>query len=106
MKYDNEIEGALVESALDAICGKWKVLIIYHLLKYEILRFGELQKNLKNSITQRMLTIQLRDLEAQGIVSRNIHPTIPPKVEYFLTDKGKTLASIIQNLNEWGREYY
>ena len=53
-----------------------------------------------------MLTIQLRDLEEQGILSRNIYPTIPPKVEYFLTEKGKTLAVIIQNLNDWGSTYY
>ncbi|KAB8039842.1 MarR family transcriptional regulator [Silvanigrella paludirubra] len=105
-KKNIEIEGASVECALDAICGKWKGVIIYNLLKFEVLRFGELQKNLKNKITQRMLTIQLRDLEEQGILSRNIYPTIPPKVEYFLTEKGKTLAVIIQNLNDWGSTYY
>ena len=105
-KKNIEIEGASVECALDSICGKWKGVIIYNLLKFEVLRFGELQKNLKNKITQRMLTIQLRDLEEQGILSRNIYPTIPPKVEYFLTEKGKTLAVIIQNLNDWGSTYY
>ena len=103
IKNDKELDGAPVECALNAICGKWKGVIIYNLLKHDVLRFGELQKNLKNLITKRMLTIQLRDLEEQGIVSRNIYPTIPPKVEYFLTDKGKTLAVIIQNLNDWGK---
>lgn len=106
MKKDKDIEGCSVECALDAICGKWKGIIIFHLLKYGILRFSQLQKMLKNIVTQRMLTMQLRDLEEQGIISRNIYPTVPPKVEYFLTDKGKSLAVIIQSLNDWGSNYY
>ncbi|APJ02972.1 winged helix-turn-helix transcriptional regulator [Silvanigrella aquatica] len=105
MKRKENIEGCSVECTLNVLCGKWKGIIIFHLLKYGILRFSELQKLLKNIVTQRMLTMQLRDLEKEGIVSRHIYPTVPPKVEYFLTDKGKSLAVIIQGLNDWGSDY-
>ena len=100
-----KVEGSNVENALNIISGKWKGIIIYNLLKYKILRFSELQKMLNGTITQRMLTMQLRSMEEQGIISRNIYPTVPPKVEYYLTDKGKSLEIIIQGLHEWGREF-
>ena len=106
MKKVGDIEGCSVECALNAISGKWKGVIIFHLLKYDILRFSQLQKMLKNIVTQRMLTMQLRNLEEQGIISRNIYPTVPPKVEYFLTEKGKSLKVIIHSLNEWGNTYF
>ena len=82
------------ETALDLIGGKWKGMILYYLCS-DTKRFNELMR-LIPGITQRMLTKQLRDLEAQGIVHREVYPQVPPKVEYSLTDLGKTLEPVIQ----------
>lgn len=95
--------GCPVEAALEAIGGKWKGLILFH-LQGEIKRFNELRR-LIPGITQRMLTKQLRELEKDQIVFRKVYPEVPPKVEYSLTDFGKTLTPILQALHEWGAEY-
>ncbi|RYH00827.1 transcriptional regulator [Salipiger sp. IMCC34102] len=93
-------EGCGIEAALEMIGGKWKGVILYHLLN-GALRFTELQRAV-GSITQRTLTRQLRELEADGIVSRTVHPVVPPKVEYALTEKGSALTPILTALREWG----
>ncbi len=95
--------GCPVEAALAVIGGKWKGIILYH-LNNETLRFNEL-KRLIPGITQRMLTKQLRELEADQIIHRKIFPEIPPKVEYSLTSFGLTLTPILKSLQEWGIEY-
>ncbi|WP_068619800.1 winged helix-turn-helix transcriptional regulator [Paenibacillus tuaregi] len=87
--------------ALDSIVGKWKPIILYHLLQGEPLRFNELRRLLPD-ITQRMLTLHLRELEEEGIVSRVIYPQIPPKVEYSITEYGKSLSPILESLHQWG----
>ncbi len=92
--------GCAVEATLSLIDGKWKGVILYHLLE-GTLRFNELRKLLP-SVTQRMLTTQLRTLEADGLISRTIYPVIPPKVEYALTARGRSLAPVIMALKEWG----
>lgn len=92
-----------VNTTLEIIGGKWKVLILYHLLP-ETRRFNELQRLLPD-ITQRMLTLQLRELEGAGIVHREVYPQVPPKVEYSLTAFGRTLTPVIQAMHEWGRTY-
>jgi len=92
-----------VEAALEIIGGKWKGIILYH-MRYETRRFNELRR-LIPEITQRMLTKQLRELEAHQIIRRKIYRQIPPKVEYSLTDFGMTLTPILQALEEWGVEY-
>ena len=78
-----------VEAALDIIGGKWKSIILFRVLE-ETRRFNELRKLLPK-VTQRMLTNQLRELERDGLIERKIYPQVPPKVEYSITDLGKTL---------------
>lgn len=92
-----------MELTLDIIGGKWKVLIIWH-LGNRTMRFGELKKTLPH-ITQKMLTQQLRELENDGLVNRFIYTQIPPKVEYSLTDAGKSILPILTNLGQWGLNY-
>ncbi|MEL6574685.1 MAG: helix-turn-helix domain-containing protein [Pseudomonadota bacterium] len=92
--------GCPVEAALEQISGKWKGLIIYHLLD-ETLRFNELSRRV-GSVTQRSLTKQLRELEADGIVHRDVYAVVPPKVEYRLTEKGARLRAAIMALGAWG----
>lgn len=95
--------GCPVEAALEAIGGKWKGLILFH-LQGDTKRFNEL-KRLIPGITQRMLTKQLRDLEVDQIIRRKVFPEVPPKVEYSLTNFGQTLTPILKTLHEWGVEY-
>lgn len=92
--------GCPVESALEQISGKWKGLVIYHLMD-ETLRFNELKRRI-SAVTQRSLTKQLRELEADGIVQRTVHAVVPPRVDYNLTDKGRGLREIINALYTWG----
>ncbi|NRD78586.1 helix-turn-helix transcriptional regulator [Bacillus sp. BRMEA1] len=86
---------------LDTIVGKRKPQIIYLLLQGEPLRFNELRRLLPN-ITQRMLTLYLRELEEEEIVKRVVYPQIPPKVEYSITEYGKSLSQILEALHQWG----
>jgi DNA-binding HxlR family transcriptional regulator len=95
--------GCAVEITLSVIGGLWKPVILFHLLK-EKKRFMELTR-LMPKTTQRMLTLQLRELEADGIVARHVYPQIPPKVEYELTSFGATLAPALLSLKEWGKLY-
>ncbi len=90
-----------VEAALAVIGGRWKAVIIFHLISAEVLRFGELQKMIPK-VSQRMLTSQLRELEEDGIVNRRVYAQVPPRVEYSLTEYGKTLTPVMYALREWG----
>ena len=101
-RYDCS-EGCPVEAALEQISGKWKGLIIYHLMD-ETLRFSQLSRQV-GSVTQRSLTKQLRELESDKIVRRKVYPVVPPRVEYSLTEKGKSLRDVICGLGDWGRKY-
>ena len=94
--------GCSIEAAIEAIGGKWKGIILYHLNTTK--RFSELHK-LIPSITQRMLTKQLRELERDGIVFRKVYAEVPPKVEYSLTEFGETLQPILKELEAWGNLY-
>ena len=89
-----------VEITLKVIGGRWKVLIWRELFP-GVKRFNQLQRNLKG-ITQKMLTQQLRDMEADGIVHREVYLQVPPKVEYSLTPLGESLKPIIDEMHEWG----
>ncbi|MBD3920342.1 helix-turn-helix transcriptional regulator [Paenibacillus sp. PR3] len=91
-------------AALDSIVGKWKPIILYHLLQGEPLRFNELRRLIPD-ITQRMLTLHLRELEEEELVSRVIYPQIPPKVEYSITEYGKSLSPILETLHQWGKAH-
>ncbi len=92
-----------VEAALGMIGGKYKSLILYH-LKDQTLRYSELQKIISNA-TPKMLTQQLRELEADGLIVRTVYPVVPPKTEYSLSDFGKTLSPLLDELCAWGEEY-
>lgn len=101
-RYDCS-DGCPVEATLELIGGKWKGVVLYHLLD-GVMRFNELQRAV-GAVTQRMLTKQLRELEEAGLVARKVYPVIPPKVEYSLTEKGRTLEPILLALRDWGTEH-
>lgn len=92
-----------VEAALDVIGGKWKPLILWA-LGDRVMRFGELQKALPG-VNTKMLTKQLRELEEDGVLRRKVYPEVPPRVEYAITDFGRTLIPILEALCTWGAEY-
>jgi len=96
-------EGCPVEFTLDVIGGKWKGILLYHLID-GTKRFNEFRRICPN-ITQRMLTLQLRELENDGIVHREVYQQVPPKVEYSLTEFGTTLMPIILSMKQWGEMY-
>lgn len=90
-----------VDDALEIIVGKWKPLILLILLQDGTHRFSELKRRVPN-ITQKMLTNQLRELEAEEIISRKVYPQVPPKVEYSMTEYGRSLEPILTAMHEWG----
>jgi len=92
-----------VETTLDLIGGKYKALILWH-LSDGTMRFSELRK-LIASATPKMLTQQLRELEAQELIHREVFPVIPPKVEYSLTDLGRSLMPVLHAMRDWGSGY-
>ena len=92
--------GCAVEATLRFIDGKWKGVILYHLLE-GTLRFSEIRRRLA-SVTPRMLTNQLREMEADGLITRRIYAEVPPKVEYSLTGRGRSLEPVIRALKTWG----
>lgn len=89
-----------VAFTVDVIGGKWKSLILFHLMS-GTKRFNELRR-LMPDVTQRMLTLQLRELETDKVIHREIYREVPPKVEYSLTALGNTLAPLISSMREWG----
>ena len=91
-----------VEATLDMIGGKYKALILWHLSE-KSLRFSELRKVI--SATPKMLTQQLRELEAHKLIHREVFPVVPPKVEYSLTETGKSLMPILVAMRDWGAGY-
>lgn len=93
-----------MEVTMDIIGGKWKVLIIWHLANHQVMRFSELNR-LHPKLTQKMLTQQLRELEQDGVIHRKVYTQVPPKVEYSLTDSGKSLEPILKMMCEWARQY-
>lgn len=93
-----------VELTLNVIGGKWKTIILYHLGNEGTKRFGELKQKMPN-ITQKMLTQQLRELEHDGLVHRRVYAEVPPRVEYSLTDFGRTIMPVMEDLCRWGQSY-
>ncbi|MBR2049053.1 MAG: helix-turn-helix transcriptional regulator [Oscillospiraceae bacterium] len=92
-----------VETALNLIGGKYKALILWR-LSGGTLRFSQLQK-LVTSATPRMLTLQLRELEKEHLITRTVYPEVPPRVEYAMTELGRSLMPILTAMRDWGTEY-
>ena len=92
-----------VETTLMLIGDKWKVLILRDLIT-GTKRFGELKKSI-GSVSQKVLTAQLRDMEEKGLVHREVYAEVPPRVEYSLTDLGRSLKPILDAMQSWGEEY-
>jgi DNA-binding HxlR family transcriptional regulator len=94
------VQGCSVERTMSLIDGKWKIIVLYKLLR-GTLRFNELRR-LIPSITQRMLTHQLRELEADGLIVRTVYAQVPPRVEYTLSVRGRSLEPVLMAMKEWG----
>ena len=92
-----------VELALQVIGGKWKPLIVWRLGSAGVLRFGELHRLLPG-VTRKMLTQQLRELEADGVVLRRAFAQVPARVDYALTDLGRSAMPVLEQLGAWGRQ--
>lgn len=98
-----ELPACLVETTLTLIGNKWKVLILRDLLP-GTKRFGELKKSIGN-VSQKVLTAQLRTMEDSGLINRTVYAEVPPKVEYSLTELGRSLKPILDALQNWGENY-
>lgn len=92
-----------VEATIQLIGGKYKAVILWHLMS-ETLRYSELHKRIPKA-TDKMLAQQLRELEKDGLINRVVYPVVPPKTEYSLTNFGRTLAPILDEMCKWGEEY-
>lgn len=92
--------GCSVEAAIGLIDGKWKSVILFHLME-RTMRFNEIRRQIPN-VTQRMLTNQLRELEEDGLINREVYAQVPPKVEYSLSDLGRSMAPVLMALKAWG----
>ena len=103
MRKLNGKSGCAVETTLSVMGGTWKPIILFHLLRGRM-RFGELGRAIP-SVTQRMLTLQLRELEEAGIVTRTVYPEVPPRVEYELTALGRSLQPVLVAMRDWGQSY-
>lgn len=103
MQQAKELPACPVETTLMLIGDKWKVLILRDLMP-GTKRFGELKKSI-GSVSQKVLTAQLRDMEEKGLVSRKVYAEVPPRVEYSLTDMGKSLKPILDAMWTWGEVY-
>ncbi|MEM6671839.1 MAG: helix-turn-helix domain-containing protein [Planctomycetota bacterium] len=95
--------GCDVEATLSVIGGRWKPVLVCHLLQGRK-RFGELRRLTPNA-TERMITLQLRELEADGVIARHVFAEVPPRVEYEVTDFGRSLEPILVQMQDWGRAF-
>lgn len=98
-----ELPACPVETTLTLISDKWKVLILRDLMN-GTMRFGELRKSI-GQVSQKVLTAQLRHMEGSGLLTRTVYPEVPPRVEYTLTDLGRSLKPILDAMWVWGEEY-
>jgi len=103
MNIDCNEKNCPVVATLDIVGGKYKALILWHLTD-KVLRFGELRRLIPQA-TQKMLTQQLRELEEDKLITRTVYPIVPPKVEYELSELGKSIKPILDAMCEWGTSY-
>lgn len=105
-EFGVKMHGRLFHCALDItmnyIGGKWKTVVLWYLRK-DAKRFSELKRHIPE-ITEKMLSMQLKQLELDGIVQRKVYAEVPPRVEYFLTEEGKTLLPLLEEMAAWGRK--
>ncbi|MGK4582218.1 winged helix-turn-helix transcriptional regulator [Kitasatospora sp. HPMI-4] len=94
-----------IRDVLDRLGDKWSVQVVVELSR-GVRRFRELQRALPGGISQRMLTLTVRRLERDGMVSRTVHPTVPPRVDYELTETGRSLAHLIRTLTDWSLRHH
>src|SRR5882672_1623175 len=99
-RHSRDLCAANMQEALRCLEGRWKMMILAHLFSEPVMRFSDLQRAIP-AVSQKMLIQQLRDLERHSIVSRNVYPQVPPKVEYSLTDLGKALRPVFLALLGW-----
>lgn len=98
-----ELPACPVETTLTLISDKWKVLILRDLMP-GTKRFGELKKSI-GAVSQKVLTAQLREMEASGLLTRTVYPEVPPRVEYTLTELGRSLKPVLDAMGRWGEDY-
>lgn len=103
MKEECQSEQCAVQITLGLISGKWKVVVLYRLFDGKK-RFSELMR-IVGPVSQRTLTMQLRELERDGLISRTVYPEVPPRVEYELTPLGETMKPIVESMRAWGKWY-
>ena len=103
LENDLDIKNCPVRKVLDRFGDKWSLLVLLILGKKETLRFNEINKAIGSDISQKMLTVTLRTLEADGFLKRTIYPEIPPRVEYTITALGKSLVPLIDKLEKWAK---
>ena len=101
--YREKVYNCGIDITLAVVGGKWKASILWH-LAHRTMRFSELQRQFADT-TRKMLTQQLRELEADGLVHREVYPQVPPKVEYSLTTKGQSIFPILKQMCDWGKQY-
>ncbi|ASF41165.1 transcriptional regulator [Halobacillus halophilus] len=94
-----------IEITLEIVCGKWKGLILWKLLHEKPMRFNQLRREIDGEISSRILSRELRKLTDDGLIERIDYEMVPPKVEYRITPYGKTTASFLTSMNEWGLEH-
>lgn len=92
-----------IDAAMDVVSGKWKGLILWELEAHGVRRFAELRRGL-HGVSEKMLTQHLREMEEDGLIHREVYPEVPPRVEYSLTEHGRTLNEALASLGEWGSE--
>jgi len=100
----NKEYNCFFELTLDVIGGKWKLIILYYIGSIGVVRFSELKRQIP-SINERMLTRQLRELEADKLINRKVYPVVPPKVEYSLIENGEAVLPVLDKLMTWGKKY-
>jgi len=100
VKMESKTFHCALDVTMHFIGGKWKSVVLWYLRK-DRKRFGELRKQIPG-ITEKMLSMQLKELEQDGIVGRTVYAEVPPRVEYYLTEEGKTLLPLLEELAKWG----
>ncbi len=102
MSDNGRVHACPVETCLEMLSGKWKPRILWKIYQNEVTRFNELQRNIAGGITAKMLTQQLRSLEDDGLIIREVFPVVPPHVEYRLSEFGQTLIPVLDAIANWG----